>query len=326
MHETLPLLEKIAFPKLFREGVETVQVNLGYRCNLSCLHCHVNAGPTRQEMMGKADIEWLLSYLAESGIKQLDLTGGAPELNDHFRYLVESATALGVEVIDRCNLTILEEPGQEGLAEFLAEMEVVVVASLPCYMEDKVDGQRGSGVFSASIKGLQRLNRLGYGVEGSGLSLDLVFNPQEAVLPPAQQPLELLYKKQLATQHGVSFNRLLTVTNMPINRFGSTLISKGCFSDYMALLTSAYQSNNLESVMCRKLVSIDWQGYLYDCDFNQMLELPVMVSGDDKVHLRQLSNVNLKGHKIRTAGHCYGCTAGQGSSCGGALESRSSPS
>ncbi len=178
MHETLPLLEKIAFPKIFRESVETVQVNLGYRCNLSCLHCHVNAGPTRQEMMEKADIELLLSYLAESGVKQLDLTGGAPELNDHFRFLVEAARGLGVEVIDRCNLTILEEPGQEGLAEFLAEMKVVVVASLPCYIEDNVDGQRGSGVFSASIKGLQRLNRLGYGVEGSGLSLDLVFNPQ----------------------------------------------------------------------------------------------------------------------------------------------------
>lgn len=320
MHATLPLLEKIAFPSVIRKQTEILQVNLGYQCNLSCLHCHVNAGPTRKEMMGKSVIDALLSYLKVSEVKLLDLTGGAPELNRHFNYLVESARSMGVEVIDRCNLTILEEVGQEKLASFLAEQEVKVVASLPCYMEDNVDEQRGSGVFNASIKGLKRLNTLGYGVKGSALSLDLVFNPQGSTLPPAQEALEKIYKEHLFDQFGVVFNNLLTVTNMPINRFGSTLISKGRFDGYMTLLKSAYNAENLDSLMCRNLISVDWRGYLYDCDFNQMLELPIESENHERIHISQLSSLKLEDGPVKTAGHCYGCTAGQGSSCGGALE------
>ena len=320
MYATLPLLEKTDFPPVFRKQPEVLQVNLGYRCNLSCLHCHVNAGPTRKEMMEKPVIETLLSYLASSGVKKLDLTGGAPELNSYFRYLVESARNMNVEVIDRCNLTILEEPGQETLASFLAAQKVAVVASLPCYMEDNVDDQRGSGVFKASIRGLKRLNALGYGVEGGGLTLDLVFNPQGATLPPSQEELEKVYKAHLLDQFGVVFNNLLTVTNMPVNRFGSTLISKNGFDDYMNLLKSAYNSENLSSLMCRNMVSVDWQGYLYDCDFNQMLNLPIELGSHQRMHLSQLASLNLEGAQVKTADHCYGCTAGQGSSCGGALE------
>ncbi len=320
MHATLPLLEKITFPPVVRKQVEILQVNLGYQCNLSCLHCHVNAGPTRKEMMEKPVIDALLHYLEVSKVKLLDLTGGAPELNKHFHYLVESARGMGVEVIDRCNLTILDEPGQEGLADFLAEQKVTVVASLPCYMEDNVDEQRGSGVFNASIKGLKHLNALGYGVKGSDLKLDLVFNPQGATLPPAQEALEGTYKKHLLDQFGIVFNNLLTVTNMPINRFGSMLISKGGFEGYMGLLKSSYNAENLDSLMCRNLISVDWQGYLYDCDFNQMLELPIESRCHERIHISQLSNLNLEGAAVKTAGHCYGCSAGQGSSCGGALE------
>lgn len=320
MHATLPLLEKTAFPSVVRKQPEVLQVNLGYRCNLSCLHCHVNAGPTRKEMMDKPVIDLLLSYLEASEIKQLDLTGGAPELNSHFRTLVESARRMGVEVIDRCNLTILEEPGQETLADFLAEQKVTVVASLPCYMEDNVDDQRGSGVFKSSIRGLRRLNALGYGAHKSGLKLDLVFNPHGAILPPPQEALEAVYKAHLKDQFGIVFNNLLTVTNMPINRFGSTLVSKNQFDSYMNLLKSAYNSENLDSLMCRNMVSVDWQGYLYDCDFNQMLDLPIEHEGHQKLHLSLLADLDLDGMQIKTAGHCYGCTAGQGSSCGGALE------
>jgi radical SAM/Cys-rich protein len=320
MHATLPLLEKITFPSVVRKKTEILQVNLGYQCNLSCLHCHVNAGPTRKEMMEKPVIDALLSHIKESEVKLLDLTGGAPELNKHFSYLVESARGMGIEVIDRCNLTILEEVGQEMLATFLAKQEVKVVASLPCYMEDNVDEQRGSGVFNASIKGLKRLNALGYGMKGSALSLDLVFNPQGPTLPPAQEALEEIYKEHLFSQFGVVFNNLLTVTNMPINRFGSTLISKNRFDGYMTLLKSAYNAGNLDSLMCRDLISVDWQGYLYDCDFNQMLELPIKSENHERIHISQLSSLKLKGREVKTAGHCYGCSAGQGSSCGGALE------
>jgi radical SAM/Cys-rich protein len=317
MHATLPLMRQYGFPAIGRRPLETLQVNLGYRCNQSCLHCHVNAGPNRKEQMGSETVRDVLAFLAVSGVRRLDLTGGAPELNPHFRDLVLRATELGVHVMDRCNLTVLEESGQEGLAEFLAARRVEVVASLPCYLEDNVNRQRGKGVFEASLRGLQRLNALGYGKE---LPLNLVYNPQGASLPPPQAALEADYRRILGERHGIVFTRLLTLANMPIQRFGSTLVSKGTFQDYMALLKSAHRDENLESVMCRTLLSVDWQGYTYDCDFNQMLGLPLRVAGRKRVHLSDLIGRDLEGNAIAVRDHCYGCTAGQGSSCGGALD------
>lgn len=319
MHATLPLLSATHFPAIRRRNLTTLQVNLGYRCNQSCVHCHVNAGPNRTEMMDVDTIALIQEVLQVQGIEVLDLTGGAPELHDGFRDLVRAARALGVHVIDRCNLTILFEPGQDGLAQFLAEQRVEVVASLPCYSAANVDKQRGSGVFDKSIAALQLLNSLGYGQEGSQLLLSLVYNPQGPVLPPAQQPLEADYKRELFDHFDIVFDRLLTITNMPIKRFGSMLISKGQFSEYMNLLKHNHAAANLEGVMCRNLVSVDWQGDLHDCDFNQQLGLPLPGLGA-RPHLRDLLNVDLTGRPIRVADHCYGCTAGQGSSCGGALK------
>ena len=319
MHATLSLLEKTTFPNINRRQIETLQVNLGYKCNQSCLHCHVNAGPTRTEMMDERTIDLVLGYLAAQGVATLDMTGGAPELNPLFRHLVAKARSIGVQVIDRCNLTILSEPGQEGLAEFLADHQVEVVASLPCYTEELVDRQRGKGVYEKSIAGIRMLNALGYGKEGSGLKLNLVYNPQGPNLPPPQQGLEADYKRILGETFGIKFNQLFTLANMPIQRFGSTLISKGQFNDYMTLLKNAHSEQNLETVMCRSIVSVDYQGYVYDCDFNQMLGLPLRVAGRARTHLRDLIDVDLSGNAIVVREHCYGCTAGQGSSCGGAL-------
>ena len=282
MHATLPLLTQTDFPPIRRRRLETVQVNLGYVCNQTCLHCHVNAGPNRKESMDRRTIEQVLDFLAGSRAKAVDLTGGAPELNPHFRLLVSRARALGVKVIDRCNLTILFEPGQEDLAEFLAANRVEAVASLPCYTEELVDRQRGVGVYDKSVRAIRRLNELGYGREGSGLVLNLVYNPQG-------------------------------------QRFGSTLVSKGQFNAYMALLRGAHDDANLDAVMCRSLVSVDWQGYVYDCDFNQMLGLPLRLRGAARPHLEDLVGRDLDGSPIVVNDHCYGCTAGQGSSCGGAL-------
>ncbi|MCZ7654617.1 MAG: arsenosugar biosynthesis radical SAM protein ArsS [Rhodocyclaceae bacterium] len=279
MHATLPRLQDTRFPAIRRKRLETLQVNLGYRCNQSCLHCHVNAGPSRSEQMTRDTIEAVLAFLRRSGATTLDLTGGAPELNPHFRYMVGEAVKSGARVIDRCNLTILEEPGQEDLAEFLAAHRVEVVASLPCYLEENVDRQRGKGVFGTSLAALHRLNALGYGVEGSDLLLSLVYNPQGPSLPPPQEKLEADYREQLGSRYGIVFSRLLTLANMPIQRFGSMLISKGQFNEYMTLLHAAHRDENLEHVMCRSLLSIDWQGYAYDCDFNQMLELPSAAPG-----------------------------------------------
>jgi len=319
MHATLPLLARTDFPPIARRRLETLQVNLGYVCNQACLHCHVNAGPTRTESMARETVDEVLAYLAASGATAVDLTGGAPELNPHFRYLVAGARALGARVIDRCNLTILLEPAHEDLAEFLAAQGVEVVASLPCYTPELVDRQRGRGVYESSIAGIRRLNALGYGGEGSPLTLDLVYNPQGASLPPAQAKLEADYKRVLGEQHGIAFNRLYTLANMPIQRFGSTLVSKGQFNAYMELLRGAHREENLEAVMCRSLVSIDWRGYVYDCDFNQMLGLPLALHGRARPHLRDLLARDLEGNPIVVRDHCYGCTAGQGSSCGGAL-------
>ncbi|MGQ3096323.1 MAG: arsenosugar biosynthesis radical SAM (seleno)protein ArsS [Roseateles sp.] len=316
MHATLPLLQATDFPPLRRRELDTLQVNLGYRCNQSCLHCHVAAGPNRTEMMDAATVDLVIDVLRARGLTTLDLTGGAPEMNVEFRRLVSAARALGVRVIDRCNLTILSEPGQEGLADFLAAEGVEVTASLPCYSAERVDRQRGDGVFDRSIAGLQQLNALGYGDPDTGLVLNLVYNPQGASLPPPQAALEADYKRELAAHFGIRFNRLFALANMPIQRFGSTLISKGEFHPYMQLLKGSFQADNLDGVMCRSLVSVDYQGDLYDCDFNQMLKLPAR-----RRHLRELLQAGNAGDVIRVADHCYGCTAGQGSSCGGATAS-----
>ena len=319
MHDTLPLLQQIRFPALHRARLETLQVNLGYQCNQSCVHCHVNAGPNRTEMMDEATLALIPPVLAARDIRTLDLTGGAPELHPGFRELVCMARAQGVRVIDRCNLTILFEPGQEGLAQFLAEQRVDIVASMPCYSAANVDKQRGEGVFDKSIAALQQLNALGYGQPGSDLALDLVYNPQGASLPPNQESLQADYKRELFAHFGIVFNELFALTNMPIQRFGSTLVSKGLFDAYLTLLQGSFHPNNLAGVMCRNLVSVDWQGWLSDCDFNQQLGLPLGTSGLRR-HLRDLLKIDLEGQAVRVAGHCYGCTAGQGSSCGGALE------
>lgn len=319
MHDTLPLLKKTHFPAINRSRLDTLQVNLGYKCNQSCVHCHVNAGPNRTEMMDAETMALIPQVLKARGLQTLDLTGGAPELHEGFRDLVRAARAQGVRVIDRCNLTILFEPGQEDLAEFLAAQRADIVASMPCYSAANVDKQRGEGVFDLSIAGLQKLNRLGYGQAGSGLSLNLVYNPQGASLPPEQQALQADYKRELQAHFGIVFNELFALTNMPIQRFGSTLVSKGTFDTYMDLLKNSFQQQNLDGVMCRNTVSVDWQGWLSDCDFNQQLGLPLGNSGLQR-HLRDLLKSGLDEQAIRVAGHCYGCTAGQGSSCGGALE------
>lgn len=318
MLATYPLLKESNFPLLRRSQLTTLQVNLGYRCNQQCLHCHVNAGPNRTELMDEDGIKLVIEFLAKKSITTLDLTGGAPELNPFFRQLVEQASAMGVHIIDRCNLTILEEPQQEQLADFLAVHEVEVVASLPCYMKENVEQQRGKGVFEPSLAGLRQLNKLGYGQPDTNFLLNLVYNPQGPQLPPAQQQLEIDYKKHLFEEYGIRFNQLLTITNMPIQRFGSMLISKGQFSEYMGLLKQSYQTENLQSVMCRSMLSVDWQGYVYDCDFNQMLNMP-LADAETNVHLSDLMNTEMEGQSIAIADHCYGCTAGQGSSCGGAL-------
>lgn len=320
MHATLPLLKQSDFPALNRSRLETLQVNLGYRCNQSCVHCHVNAGPNRTESMDDETLALIAPVLEARGIRTLDLTGGAPELHPRFRQLVRQALALGVRVVDRCNLTVLFEPGQEDTAEFLAEYQVEVVASLPCYTVENVDQQRGAGTFDKSIAALKRLNDLGYGRPGSGLAINLVYNPQGAVLPGNQAQLEADYKRQLL-ELGVVFNQLLVLANMPIQRFGSTLVSKGTFGDYIALLKTNFRQDNLDVVMCKTLVSVDWQGHLFDCDFNQQLGLPAPTWSDASLrpHLRDLLASSLNGNPIRVADHCYGCTAGQGSSCSGAL-------
>lgn len=319
MRDTLPLLNQLDFPALQRRALDTLQVNLTYLCNQRCLHCHVNAGPTRTESMSDTVIELLYAVIDSHAVQTLDLTGGAPEMHPRFRDIVQHARSEGLQVIDRCNLTILSEPGYEGLAEFLAEQGVQVSASLPCYSRDNVDQQRGDGVFERSIQGLQALNALGYGKPDSGLELNLVYNPQGPSLPPPQQALQADYQQHLWEDFGIVFNQLHTITNQPIARFGSTLVSKGQFNTYMTLLKDNFSRDNLPGLMCRNTVSVDWQGYLYDCDFNQMLDLPMPTLAKDRSHLRDLLQARLDGKPIATRDHCFACTAGQGSSCGGAL-------
>ncbi|HEX3858171.1 MAG TPA: arsenosugar biosynthesis radical SAM (seleno)protein ArsS [Pseudolabrys sp.] len=319
MRDTLPLLDKIPFPAIGRGKLDTLQINVGYRCNQSCFHCHVNAGPNRTEEMSGEVADVVLDFLKRRAISTLDVTGGAPELNPHFRRLVRGARALGVKVMDRCNLTILEQPGCEDLAGFLAEQRVEIVASMPCYLADNVERQRGKGVFDGSIRGLKKLNALGFGY-GNGLVLNLVYNPQGPSLPPAQAALEADYKRVLGAQYGVVFDKLFVLANMPIQRFGSALVTNGEFDGYIDLLREAHLDANLDGVMCRNLISVDYCGFVYDCDFNQMLDLPLEHAGRKRVHLSDLLDDDIEGNPIRVAGHCYGCTAGQGSSCGGALK------
>jgi radical SAM/Cys-rich protein len=319
MRDTLPLLDAIPFPALRRARLDTLQINLGYRCNQSCFHCHVNAGPNRSEEMSGAVADSVLAFLEKRHVSTLDITGGAPELNAHFRRLVAEARKLGVKVMDRCNLTVLEQPGQEDLVEFLAAHRVEIVASMPCYLQDNVERQRGKGVFGGSIRGLKRLNAAGYGHDPA-LTLNLVYNPQGPALPPAQGELEADYKRVLRERYGIVFNKLFVLANMPIQRFGSMLLSKGEFDDYLRLLQDAHLDANLDGVMCRSLISVDWQGTVYDCDFNQMLGLPLRRGRHKRVQLAELIDAEIDGNPVRVAGHCYGCTAGQGSSCAGALK------
>ena len=311
-------VQPTGFPPLRRGSPSTLQVNLGYRCNQSCSHCHVNAGPSRPEQMDGATIALVPEVLRARRFATLDITGGAPELHPGFRELVRRARRLGVSVIDRCNLTILCEPGQEDLARFLAGQTVTVVASLPCYSAANVDRQRGDGVFERSIAGLRQLNALGYGREGSGLELDLVYNPQGPSLPPPQAALEADYKRELAAHFGIRFNRLFTIANMPIQRFAAVLRQSGQLESYLELLQVSHNPANLEQVMCRSTLSVDWQGHLYDCDFNQMLGLAA-AGLSPRRHLRDLLHHDPTGEPIAVADHCFGCTAGAGSSCGGSL-------
>jgi radical SAM/Cys-rich protein len=315
MRDSAPYLKVSDFPRITRNALSVLQVNLGYLCNLSCTHCHVNAGPKRTELMDRKTVDDVLAFIDTHGIHTLDLTGGAPEMNPQFRYLVEQARHRNVKVIDRCNLVILLEDGYQDTAAFLAAQQVDIVASLPCYLKDNVDKQRGKGTFNKSIIALQQLNALGYGQANSSLILNLVFNPQGASLPPPQQALEQAYKQHLYEQYGIVFNQLYALTNLPIQRFGSVLLSTGQFDDYMKLLKANFNPDALANVMCKTTLSVDWQGFVYDCDFNQMLKLPL--GAKQPLHITEVSE--LLGQSIATHQHCYGCTAGQGSSCTGSI-------
>ena len=315
MHKIYPLIKDTDFPQITRLSLKTLQVNLGYKCNQSCLHCHVNASPKRTEMMNKHTIDEVINFSYQNNVGTVDLTGGAPEMNQYFEYMIKKLREKNIHIIDRCNLTILQEKGMSKMIDFLAEHEVEIVASLPCYKDINVDAQRGKGVFTKSIKALQRLNKKGYGMNKK-LMLNLVYNPQGAELPPKQTELELEYKSYLLVNYNILFNNLFTITNMPINRFGSTLISKKMFHSYMDLLKSTFSQIAKENVMCRNLLSIDYEGYVYDCDFNQMLGVDI---SNKKTHITDIKKDELVNKIIATGDHCYGCTAGSGSSCGGVI-------
>ena len=298
--------------------LDTLQVNVGKLCNQTCRHCHVDAGPTRREIMTRETAELVIGALGRWDIPNVDITGGAPELNANFEYLVREARALGRHVMDRANLTAFYVEGKSHLPEFLRDHQVEIIASLPCYLEENVDTQRGKGVFGKSIEALQWLNRLGYGQPGAGLALNLVYNPIGPSLPPPQKNLEDAYRHELGERFGIVFNQLYTITNMPINRFLADLVRHGNYERYMEMLLQKFNPATVEGVMCRNLVSVGWDGTLYDCDFNQMLDMP-LDHGAPK-HLRDFDAFVLARREISTGVHCFGCTAGSGSSCGGALE------
>ena len=311
-------ITKTKFPRITRDYLDTLQINIGYKCNQACSHCHVDASPSRTEMMSDDIIKLIPRVIKANNIKLLDITGGAPELHPKFKQLVQDVRNLNVEVMDRCNLTILTEPGNEKLASFLASNKVQITASLPCYLQENVDKQRGSGVFEKSILALKQLNSFGYGIKDSGLLLNLVYNPSEPQLPPSQKELEDIYRIELQERYGIFFSSLFVLANMPINRYEKYLKIIGKLKEYNKLLKNNHNPENLNSVMCRTTLSVDWEGYLYDCDFNQ--QLGMRRKGKIK-HLDDLliPPVSLKNNPISIGNHCFGCTAGSGSSCGGEL-------
>lgn len=311
------LTEQQQWP-LLRKGLKTLQINVGRVCNQTCTHCHVDAGPDRREIMNEETARQVIAFMSNAKIETLDITGGAPEMNPNFRMLVEEAVGLGVQVIDRCNLTILLAPGFTDLPEFLTQSRVNIIASLPCYLEQNCDAQRGDGVFVRSIEAIRRLNSLGYGEPDSGLELNLVYNPTGLGLPPNQSSLEADYRRELMARYGIRFNRLYTITNMPISRFLDDLLRRKQYEVYMDKLVQHFNPQTLDGLMCRSLVSVDWQGYLYDCDFNQMLDLPIKI-GAGRLHITEVTADQLTEHRIWVSNHCFGCTAGCGSSCGGSL-------
>jgi len=310
-------LEQSGFFPLYATGITVFQINVGKFCNQTCRHCHVDAGPDRTEKMTRETAELCMAALSRTNIPTVDITGGAPELNPNFRWLVEQARTLGRHVMDRCNLSVLQLAPQADLADFLAHNKVEVVASLPYFRSSQTDAQRGEGVFDKSIIGLRMLNELGYGRDGSGLVLNLVHNPVGAYLPARQDAIETQFRRELLKRHGVVFNNLYTITNMPISRFLEFLIQSDNYEGYMERLANAFNPAAAAGVMCRHTLSVGWDGTLYDCDFNQMLELP-LADGAPR-HIREFDPVRLHGRRIVTANHCYGCTAGAGSSCGGAV-------
>jgi len=315
-----PFAKRMAAAELFpltATGITVFQINVGKLCNQTCHHCHVDAGPDRREVMSRETAELCIRALAPTDIPTVDITGGAPELNPNFRWLVEQARALGRHVIDRCNLTVLLLESQADLAEFLARHQVEVIASLPYYRASQTDAQRGLGVFDKSIAALRKLNALGYGREGSGLALDLVYNPVGAFLPPKQESIETQFKRELQRQHGVVFNRLYTITNMPISRFLEFLLQTGNYEGYMERLVNAFNPAAAAGVMCRYTLSVGWDGTLYDCDFNQMLQMPIGFGAPR--HIRDFNAAALHTRRITMENHCYGCAAGAGSSCAGSI-------
>jgi radical SAM/Cys-rich protein len=307
---------------LKRRAVDVLQVNLGRYCNLACIHCHVEAGPTRNEMMTRQNIDAVLRFLASTEIPTLDITGGAPELHPAFDYLVESARKLGRHVMDRCNLTVIFEPAKDYLPEFFKRQNVELVCSLPCYSEENVDKQRGKGTFDLSIRALQIFNQIGYGQSGSDLVLNLVYNPVGPHLPPPQDKLEQDYKRILNDQFGIVFNHLYCLSNMPITRYETHLRLRGEYDRYMELLADNFNAGTLNQVMCRYLISVGWEGSIYDCDFNQMLGLSLRDARGEALNIGSLTSLDQVLERSITIGdHCYACTAGSGSSCGGALVS-----
>jgi radical SAM/Cys-rich protein len=330
--EQCRLLHSLPLARRFEDAVESaghaplestdvsiLQINVGKRCNQTCRHCHVDAGPDRTERMSRETAEQCMRVLAQTAIPTVDITGGAPELNPNFRWLVEQSRALGRHVMDRCNLSVLLLPSQADLAEFLAEHRVEIVASLPYYRASQTDAQRGEGVFEKSIQALRLLNQLGYGRPDSGLSLHLAYNPVGAFLPPKQEAIEAQFRKELRTRHGVEFNHLYTITNLPISRFLEFLVESSNYEHYMERLANAFNPAAAAGVMCRYTISVSWDGALYDCDFNQMLDLPL--DHGAPAHIRDFDLVQLNRRQITTGNHCYGCTAGAGSSCGGTVTS-----
>ena len=302
-----------------RRGVDVLQVNMGKYCNLACIHCHVESGPNRTELMSRETVDAVLRFLGRTNIPTVDITGGAPELNPTFDYLVESAVGLGRHVMDRCNLTVIFEPGKDYLPEFFERHRVELVCSLPCYSEENVDRQRGKGTFELSIRALQMFNELGYGQSESGLVLHLVYNPVGPHLPPPQDQLEQDYKRILKEKFGIVFNRLYCLSNMPITRYATHLKLRSEYEKYMQLLESSFNPSTLDQVMCRNLISVGWEGTIYDCDFNQMLDLPIRDADGKPLNISTLSFDQVQHLPVTVGDHCYACTAGSGSSCGGAL-------